>query len=437
MDFKQTLTMSVNGSGEIPSEQIVGNMTVRNATEIALPVFDEITLVNLLVRGTLFFLSLFGNISTLAQMYRMRRRKSTINTLIINLATADLLVTFFCMGAEAIWAATVQWYAGDFMCKIVKFMQIFAINLSTYITVVISLDRCFVIMDPISRHKAPRRVKIMIIVSWGLCAVFSIPQILIFKTAKGPFREVFVQCMDLGYSQVPWGKRAYSIVSLLFSFIFPLLIMGVAYGLISGTITRKSKDFRDPEESSGSSEYGQSRGQVRNHLFRKAKRKALRMSIVIVAAFIICWSPYYFVFMYITFLDLREIPRETLMPLTFIGLSNSLINPMIYGAFQLCKVHKPSFLKRKEWRSYSLRTKHGVRNVMEPNQYVVVKHKNIVLLCHGQDELPNGTKDLKDKKKQPCVIVLYKVNSSKENVNILDSTSSEIHSSYPERNESR
>ena len=97
----------------------------------------------------------------------------------------------------------------------------------------------------------------------------------------------------------------------------------------------------EPEESSISSEYSQYRGQVRSHLFRKAKRKALRMSVVIVAAFIICWSPYYVVFMYFTFLDLREMPRKTMLPLAFIGLSNSLINPMIYGAFQLCKVHSP------------------------------------------------------------------------------------------------
>lgn len=41
-----------------------------------------------------------------------------------------------------------------------------------------------------------------------------------------------------------WGKKVYNIVSALFSFIIPLLIMGTAYGLISGTITRKSKDFR-------------------------------------------------------------------------------------------------------------------------------------------------------------------------------------------------
>ncbi|XP_060560079.1 gonadotropin-releasing hormone receptor-like isoform X2 [Ruditapes philippinarum] len=318
------------------------------------PVFDELNLISVLVKGTMFIVSLFGNLSTIVQMYRMRRRKSTINTLIINLATADLLVTFFCMGSDAIWQSTVQWYAGDFMCKAVKFAQVFAFNLSTYVTVVISLDRCFAIMDPISRNKAPRRVKFMIIVTWCLCALFSIPQILIFKVVKGPFRTNFVQCVDIGYLEVEWSKRVYSIVSLLFSFVIPLLIMGIAYGLISGTITRKSKDFREPEESSITSEHCQFRGQVRSHLFRKAKRKALRMSIVIVAAFIICWSPYYVVFMYTTFLELPEFSRKTMLALSFIGLSNSLLNPMIYGAFHLCKVHSPRSVRPNQ-RMRSLR----------------------------------------------------------------------------------
>ncbi|KAL8562695.1 hypothetical protein ACOMHN_011266 [Nucella lapillus] len=75
------------------------------------------------VFGVMFVISLVGNTATLMQMYRLRRRKSTINTLIVNLAIADLLVTFFCIAGEAVWAATVQWVAGNLACKFVKYMQ--------------------------------------------------------------------------------------------------------------------------------------------------------------------------------------------------------------------------------------------------------------------------------------------------------------------------
>ncbi|PVD19371.1 hypothetical protein C0Q70_19859 [Pomacea canaliculata] len=84
---------------------------------------SQVSLTKAVVFGVMFVISFIGNTATLMQMYRLRRRKSTINTLIVNLALADLLVTFFCIAGEAIWAATVQWLAGTFTCKLVKYMQ--------------------------------------------------------------------------------------------------------------------------------------------------------------------------------------------------------------------------------------------------------------------------------------------------------------------------
>ena len=109
--------------------------------------------------------------------------------------------------------------------------------------------------------------------------------------------------------------------------------------------------FTDQEMSSSSSDTCTFQGHVRSDLFRKAKRKALRMSIVIVAAFIVCWTPYYVLFTCFTFFDIREMPQRTMLYLSFIGLSNSLLNPIIYGAFHLCNVHSP----RSERRRYAYR----------------------------------------------------------------------------------
>jgi len=56
-------------------------------------------------------------------------------------------------------------------------LQVFGLYLSTYIVVIISIDRCMAIMDPISKNRGPRRVKIMIAIAWILSAVFSVPQV--------------------------------------------------------------------------------------------------------------------------------------------------------------------------------------------------------------------------------------------------------------------
>jgi len=56
-------------------------------------------------------------------------------------------------------------------------LQVFGLYLSTYIVVIISIDRCIAILDPISKNRGPHRVKIMIGIAWILSAVFSLPQV--------------------------------------------------------------------------------------------------------------------------------------------------------------------------------------------------------------------------------------------------------------------
>lgn len=143
----------------------------------AVPTLNEMSIIKTTVLSVIFFVSLVGNTMTLRQMYKIRRRRSTINLLILHLAVADLIVSFFCDVTEGVWASTIQWYAGDSMCKFIKFLQAFGLYLSTYIVVIISIDRCIAILDPMSRNKAPRRVKGMIIFAWLISALFSVPQV--------------------------------------------------------------------------------------------------------------------------------------------------------------------------------------------------------------------------------------------------------------------
>ncbi len=51
------------------------------------------------------------------------------------------------------------------------------------------------------------------------------------------------------------------------------------------------------------------RGPVRGQLFRKAKVKSLRMTALIVAAFIVCWTPYYVVFIIFTFTEYTKLDQ--------------------------------------------------------------------------------------------------------------------------------
>ena len=76
---------------------------------------------------------------------------------------------------------------------------------------------------------------------------------------------------------------------------------------------------------------------VRNRLFSKAKVKSLCMTAVIVAAFIICWTPYQVVFIVHTFVDMGDVEHRYVLWIFFFGMANSMINPLIYGAFHSCR----------------------------------------------------------------------------------------------------
>lgn len=75
---------------------------------------------------------------------------------------------------------------------------------------------------------------------------------------------------------------------------------------------------------------------TREKVLHKAKIRSLKISVVIVVAFVVCWTPYYI--MMITFIYLKPDPKvmESMMAgIFFFGSSTALINPLIYGAFHL------------------------------------------------------------------------------------------------------
>ncbi|KAH7959314.1 hypothetical protein HPB49_010239 [Dermacentor silvarum] len=141
------------------------------------PVFKPSSLVRVVVLAVIGALSLVGNSATLASIWTHRRRRSSLYMLLAHLSVADLLVTFFCVLAEAAWTWTVQWVAGDALCKLVKFLQMFALYLSTFILVVIAFDRFAAMRFPMRRASARRTAARMVAAAWTTAALLSLPQV--------------------------------------------------------------------------------------------------------------------------------------------------------------------------------------------------------------------------------------------------------------------
>lgn len=135
------------------------------------------------VYSILMVVSAIGNITVLTLLIKRRLKSHTrLDMMLTHLAIADLLVTFLMMPLEIAWAWTVQWIAGDIMCRLMAFFRTFGLYLSSYVLVCISVDRYFAVLQPLRLSKA--RGKIMIIAAWMFSTVCSSPQVSLLISSE-------------------------------------------------------------------------------------------------------------------------------------------------------------------------------------------------------------------------------------------------------------
>ncbi|KAK3096659.1 hypothetical protein FSP39_002161 [Pinctada imbricata] len=170
-----SLSVMKNLSMEIPA---------RNVTNMPLPremTFNDDSIMSVIAYSCMFCVAASGNLIVLITLFRSRRFKSRVNTFIMHLSIADLIVAFIMLPLEIAWHITVSWRAGDAACRILMFFRALGFYLSSFVLVTISLDRYFSIVHPLSLYDANKRGKIMLTLAWTLSVAASLPQVTNFN----------------------------------------------------------------------------------------------------------------------------------------------------------------------------------------------------------------------------------------------------------------
>ncbi|XP_032416388.1 gonadotropin-releasing hormone II receptor-like [Xiphophorus hellerii] len=295
-----------------------------------LPTFTTAAKVRVIITFVLCGASAFCNLAVLWAAHRDGKRKSHVRVLIVNLTVADLLVTFVVMPVDAAWNITVQWLAGDFACRLLMFLKLLAMYSCAFVTVVISLDRQSAILNPLAINKARMRNRIMLAVAWGVSVALSIPQIFLFHNVTIVHPEKFTQCTTRGSFATRWHETAYNMFTFSCLFLLPLVIMITCYARIFHEISKRLK--KDNLPTSGV------RLRCSKNNIPKARMRTLKMSVVIVSSFIVCWTPYYLLGLWYWFFPdhLEDKVSHSLTHILFIfGLVNACLDPLIYGLFTI------------------------------------------------------------------------------------------------------
>ncbi|XP_045514113.1 adipokinetic hormone/corazonin-related peptide receptor variant I-like [Pieris brassicae] len=298
--------------------------------------FDKNTLIVITTYAALMAMGALGNLAILVTLARSRRRKSRVDLLMTHLAVADVCVTCGVIPLEIGWKYTNAWLAGNLMCKILLVMRAFGLYLSSNVLVCISLDRFFAVVYPLRLSVARRRSKQMLYCAWAIALACSLPQSLVFRVKRHPYVAAFEQCVSFGAFASYRLEVAYNVFCVCAMYFVPLLVITACYVRIFYEIQASSKEISEKHEHTNGI------GNVRlrrsdRRVLERARQRTLRMTVIIVFVFALCWLPYATMAMWymVDRESASQVPPKVQDLLFAMAVSNSCMNPLVYGTYTL------------------------------------------------------------------------------------------------------
>ena len=240
--------------------------------------------------GAIFFTVLYGltivafTVGNALLIYIVCKRpeaRSLHNFMFVNMAVADLLVTAVTMPRSIAFLYTQSRWAiagifGEITCRM--FVYIGHVNLAASILclVVMAVDRYYAIMIPLNRDTLWfRNAEIVTPLIWLVTMVLMSTTLVFYDLDKNfCVYDFYVFGSDHGTRL----RQFYFLFIFVVIYFIPLVIISVLYA----RITHKVWFHQTPG-------YAVTESQQRQEVIRK--KKVVRMLIVIVATFAVCWLP--------------------------------------------------------------------------------------------------------------------------------------------------
>ncbi|XP_062985908.1 kappa-type opioid receptor isoform X2 [Elgaria multicarinata webbii] len=265
------------------------------------------------VYSMVFVVGLVGNSLVMFVIIRYTKMKTATNIYIFNLALADALVTTT-MPFQSTEYLMNSWPFGDALCKIVISIDYYNMFTSIFTLTMMSVDRYIAVCHPVKAldFRTPLKAKIINICIWLLSSSVGISAIVLGGTKV---REGSTECsLQFPDNDYVWWDIFMKICVFVFAFIIPVLIIVVCYTLM---ILR----LKSVRLLSGSRE------KDRN------LRRITRLVLVVVAVFIICWTP---IHIFVLVEALGDVSHSTAAISSYyfciaLGYTNSSLNPILYA----------------------------------------------------------------------------------------------------------
>ncbi|CDQ71671.1 unnamed protein product [Oncorhynchus mykiss] len=281
--------------------------------------------------------TVLSNAFVIATIFLTRKLHTPANFLIGSLAVTDLLVSILVMPISIVYTVSKTWSLGQIVCDIWLSSDITFCTASILHLCVIALDRYWAITDALeySKRRTMRRAGLMIAVVWVISISISIPP-LFWRQAKA--NEEVMECL------VNTDQISYTLYSTFGAFYVPTVLLIILYGRIY--VAARSRIFKTPVSvsprpiSSRRQPAPPSAPSTLPPPIRKATcnlegepAEATKTLGIILGAFIVCWLPFFVGTLVLAICKECWFHPVLFDVFTWLGYLNSLINPVIYTAF--------------------------------------------------------------------------------------------------------
>ncbi|KAM3830393.1 substance-P receptor [Vipera latastei] len=260
--------------------------------------------------------SVVGNLVVIWIVLAHRRMRTVTNYFLVNLAFAEAAMAAFNTLVNFTYAVHNVWYYGLAYCRFQNFFPVASVFASIYSMTAIAADRYMAIIHPLQPRLSAAATKVVICVIWLLALLLSFPQGYYSTTAELPERVVcFVEWPQ---NQTQVSAITYQVCMTILAYILPLIVIGYAYIMVGITLWASAI----PGDSSD-----------RYHEQVSAKRKVVKMMIIVVCTFAICWLPYHVYFLLQLFngeMFSEKYIQQVYLAILWLAMSSTMYNPIIY-----------------------------------------------------------------------------------------------------------
>ncbi|XP_040044527.1 delta-type opioid receptor [Gasterosteus aculeatus] len=257
---------------------------------------------------------LLGNVLVMYGVVRYTKMKTATNIYIFNLALADALATSTLPFQSAKYLMNT-WPFGEVLCKLIIAIDYYNMFTSIFTLTMMSVDRYIAVCHPIMAlgFRTPVKAKMINVLIWALSSAIGVPIMFMAMTKVNANGKTM--CI-LKFSEPEWyWDTVTKICVFIFAFVVPVTVISICYSLM---ILR----LKSVRLLSGSKE------KDRN------MRRITRMVLVVVAAFIVCWTP-----IHIFIIVKTMVAIDTRNPFVIaswhlciaLGYTNSSLNPLLYA----------------------------------------------------------------------------------------------------------